>query len=275
MFDDFPRYKISGPGVAALGSSEIEFFADFENGFWSLINDGADASISGSETNDTVLVLPGNSLGNFTLIYRSDDNVYAITKRVTVELAAPVELTFFHASVFEQNNVLLRWSTSKEVNNSGFSVQRKLVSGDWKNLGFINGKGNSPVPSDYLFEDRGLSSGTYRYRLVQTDYNGATEIFEFNGSVTIGNPNEFSLSQNYPNPFNPETRIEFAIPATTNLKIELYDITGKRVGVIYDKLTEAGYHSVSFNGSDFSSGVYVYRLSGGNVVMSKKMLLLK
>jgi len=91
----------------------------------------------------------------------------------------------------------------------------------------------------------------------------------------LGTPKEFSLSQNYPNPFNPSTVIQYAIPTASNVKIEIFNITGENVATLVDGFKSEGYHEVSFNASGLPSGIYLYRISAGAFVSTKKMMLMK
>jgi len=95
-------------------------------------------------------------------------------------------------------------------------------------------------------------------------------------------PTVFSLSQNYPNPFNPVTKIDFEVPQTSKVTLKVYDILGRLVKTLVDENREAGYYTVSFDGTNLASGVYFYRIevrqgesSTGKFVSSKKMVLLK
>jgi hypothetical protein len=95
----------------------------------------------------------------------------------------------------------------------------------------------------------------------------------------IGNngltPDTYTLSQNFPNPFNPTTTINFTLPKDGLVKLVVYDITGKEVKVLANEIRTAGYHSISFDASNLPSGVYLYKLSAGNFVETKKMILTK
>ena len=96
-------------------------------------------------------------------------------------------------------------------------------------------------------------------------------------------PKKFSLSQNYPNPFNPSTKIDFDLPKDENVTIEIYDMLGRVVEILAkNELKRAGSYQVNWNASNFSSGVYFYRLearqvgsSTGDYVTTKKMVLIK
>lgn len=85
----------------------------------------------------------------------------------------------------------------------------------------------------------------------------------------------FGLSQNYPNPFNPSTKISFEIMKAGNYALEVFDITGKSVGLITSGYMDAGSYSVNFDASKLAGGVYVYRLSNGVNSIMKKMMLVK
>jgi bacillolysin len=88
-------------------------------------------------------------------------------------------------------------------------------------------------------------------------------------------PQTVLLEQNFPNPFNPETQIRFLIPATGKVTLRVYDILGREVATLVDAQRPAGVHTVPFDGSGLSSGVYLYRLDAGGVTQSRRMLLTK
>jgi len=88
-------------------------------------------------------------------------------------------------------------------------------------------------------------------------------------------PNTFSLSQNYPNPFNPSTRIKFAIPKSSFSELIVYDVLGRQVNSLVSEELKAGIYEAEFNASDFPSGVYFYRITAGEFLETKKMILIK
>ncbi|MCB0732403.1 MAG: T9SS type A sorting domain-containing protein, partial [Ignavibacteriae bacterium] len=90
-------------------------------------------------------------------------------------------------------------------------------------------------------------------------------------------PTEYTLEQNYPNPFNPRTTIKYQIPIRemSNVKLIVYDMLGREVETLVNQKQKPGFYEVEFNGSDLSSGIYFYRITTGNYVESKKMVLLK
>ncbi len=86
---------------------------------------------------------------------------------------------------------------------------------------------------------------------------------------------EFFLSQNYPNPFNPTTTINYVIPNRGMVELSVYNLIGERVRQIVKKKQNAGKYSVTFNGSNLSSGIYFYQIKSGNNALTRKMILMK
>jgi hypothetical protein len=96
--------------------------------------------------------------------------------------------------------------------------------------------------------------------------------------IVNNNPQGYALSQNYPNPFNPTTTICYNLVKVGNLdkvNIRVYDVLGREIAVLVNEEKPAGEYRVTFNASHLPSGVYFYRLSAGNYVDMKKMLLVK
>jgi len=89
-------------------------------------------------------------------------------------------------------------------------------------------------------------------------------------------PNKVELQQNFPNPFNPSTTIQYALPAQSQVNLTVYDMLGQRVATLLSgQVQSAGSHSVNFDASNLSSGVYIYRLQAGSQSITRKMILLK
>ena len=90
-----------------------------------------------------------------------------------------------------------------------------------------------------------------------------------------GTMDEFALLQNYPNPFNPSTQIRFTLQSSNVTRLTVYDVVGREVAVLVNGVMSAGAHSVSFDASNLSSGVYLYKLEAGGQVLTKRMTLMK
>lgn len=88
-------------------------------------------------------------------------------------------------------------------------------------------------------------------------------------------PTEFTLGQNYPNPFNPSTRISFSVPERSLVTLTVFDILGRPVRQLVSGTVSAGRHEVSFDASDFASGIYFYQLQAGTTTLTRRMTLMK
>jgi N-acetylneuraminic acid mutarotase len=88
-------------------------------------------------------------------------------------------------------------------------------------------------------------------------------------------PKTFLLEQNYPNPFNPSTTIRYQLPVASEVKLEVYDVLGKKVATLVSERQAAGYYQYVWNANGLTSGVYFYRLQAGGFVETKKMMLVK
>lgn len=101
--------------------------------------------------------------------------------------------------------------------------------------------------------------------------NGVTAVEQDRRDV----PLVFELSQNYPNPFNPTTEIRYSIPVKERVSLKVFNLLGMEVATLVDRELPPGNHSVTFDGSHLTSGVYFYRLKAGDRLITKKMMLVK
>jgi len=209
-----------------------------------------------------------------TGFFSNSDSTIIMTLAGGSNTPLPVELTSFTAS-YKNQSVILSWKTETEVNNYGFTVERRISEGNWNNIGFVEGSGNSNSHKEYSYSDSDVFTGgsKFQYRLKQVDNDGT---FEYSDIVEVEVvPNEYELSQNYPNPFNPSTTIRFSLPKETQLKINIYNMLGELVETLAEGSYEAGYHKITFNANNLPSGTYVYRLESSEFVQVKKLVLLK
>ena len=186
----------------------------------------------------------------------------------------PVELALFTGGLTD-NNIQLRWQTETEVNNYGFEVHKAINESEWRNIGFVEGNGNSNSQKHYSFIDKNINqSGIYHYRLKQIDNDGTSEYSNI-VNVEVSVPEKFYLSQNYPNPFNPSTKIDFTVPEKQMVSIRVYNTLGELVTELVNEIKETGDYTVIFDGSNLESDVYFYRFESPNFAQSNKMILLK
>ncbi len=194
----------------------------------------------------------------------------------------PVQLVYFKYELSD-STVNLSWGTATEVQCYGFNVER-YSSSNWETIGFVPGHGDSNIPWDYSLADTDVVYGnTYLYRLKQIDLNGqyiysdTLSVSVITGLINIGKnfPSNFSVSQNYPNPFNPSTNIDVQIPESGKLMLRVYNISGRLVFIKDYGQRFSGEYTVSFNGSNLSSGVYFYTISAGRFKLTRSMILIK
>jgi hypothetical protein len=128
----------------------------------------------------------------------------------------------------------------------------------------------------WIEEDRsfGIHNPAFAVDLLQTAIEevGGVVYAEYPES---GMPQEYQLSQNYPNPFNPSTTIDFTVPEQSDVTITIYDALGNELEVLFSGDLDVGVHSVTWNASNYASGIYFYRLHSEKFVQVRKMLLLK
>ena len=170
-----------------------------------------------------------------------------------------------------------------------------VVTGDQNGTFYcVSGKGDSLIFSHTFSGDRINSvnvmpsiDGNFSYELLAGTKNGKVVCFsggvdtistDVSGEGTI--PDKFELYQNYPNPFNPSTKIRFEISnqvrnGNSFVTLKVYDILGNEVATLVNEEKQPGIYEINFDGSNLSSGVYLYRLRADSFVQTMKMLLLK
>jgi hypothetical protein len=133
-------------------------------------------------------------------------------------------------------------------------------------------------------------AGTYRHiatdRIPSWPFNGfavrtnggisytfifVEKITELGGEL----PESYSLLQNYPNPFNPATKIQFSLPELKDVRLVIFDIIGREIASLVNEQLKPGNYEVDWDGTNYSSGVYYYKLMAGSYIETKKMILLK
>ncbi len=95
------------------------------------------------------------------------------------------------------------------------------------------------------------------------------------GQALANVPTEYRLEQNYPNPFNPTTTIRFALPQSSKITLQVFDVLGREVATLADERMEIGEHKIIFDARGLPSGLYLYRLQAGSFVQQRKAALIK
>jgi hypothetical protein len=253
-------------GAANMDSTADWIFTGEADGDFFGLSVSTPGDANGDGISDILIGAPYNDFGGVNA-----GKAYLYLSSPTI----PVELTSFSATYNDKTEIALYWGTATEVNNQGFSVERSINYNEWQNIVFIEGNGNSTTPNQYSYIDKDLSSGVtkFLYRLKQIDYDGS---FEYSDIVEVEvTPKQYELSQNYPNPFNPSTSIEFSVPEESFVELKVFDILGNEVVTLASDNYSVGTYKILFKADDLPSGIYIARLSAGNFIQTKKMLLLK
>jgi hypothetical protein len=209
----------------------------------------------------------------------------------------PVTLASFVGNFINAGRVKLEWTTLTEKNNYGFFVQKfNADSNAYVTIltSFQAGETNSVAPKHYAWEDEEITDSIVTYRLLQKDNQGLETYFgpiivKYDPTRTDENnilPSEFILFQNYPNPFNPSTTIDYFLPSDGHIRLQVYNPLGQVIERLVDRQQQTGRHSVIFDGSKLSSGLYYYSITfnkdrkynTGNpagIVIVKQLLLIK
>jgi hypothetical protein len=184
----------------------------------------------------------------------------------------PVELTGFDA-VAGDGEITLNWSTASETSSKYFDVLR-----DGAVMGRVEAA-NSVTGHAYSWTDLNLINGReYTYNLVAEDINGTRETVGTVSATPAMNAaavTEYALLQNYPNPFNPETNIVFDLVEASDVTLTVYNPLGQTIATLVNGAMESGRHTVTFDGSSYTSGLYYYRLEAGDFTAVRKMILMK
>jgi len=149
---------------------------------------------------------------------------------------------------------------------------------------YRNGEPASDLLTDTTFVDEAQPHGTtaryavkahYRYEVSGFSDTLTIEIDLPTGEVSAPWPTEFRLYPNYPNPFNPATTIRFDAPEPADVRIEIFDVTGRLVRTLHSGILSAGRHSLVWNADDVGAGLFLCRVSSPRYAATQKMILLK
>ena len=116
------------------------------------------------------------------------------------------------------------------------------------------------LTDEFVVEELQVFERKYRYKQIESSFT---------------QPKEFLLQQNYPNPFNPSTKISWQSPVGSHQTLKVYDVLGNEVATLINEYRNAGSYEVDFNGDNYSSGVYFYRLVTDGFTETKRLLMIK
>ena len=193
----------------------------------------------------------------------------------------PVEWAGFEVTRSD-NSVRLQWATAFEKQNAGFEVQRRRTdapNGAWKEIGFVASQaagGTTNEPKSYRFADTDLpfeaDSLTYRLRQVDSDGNAT-----LSDPVVVGMsaPKKLILHGAAPNPVRGPAILRYEVPERASVRIELFDVLGRRVTTLVDRKEAAGRKTTAIDPSSLSSGTYFVRLQAEGSVRTEQITVVR
>lgn len=217
-------------------------------------------TVSYSPVNPTTLFGTNNPYFGFTGSTGGLNNQQSAC--LAASLVLPVTLVNFNAEC-NDNNVVLNWTTSSEINNDYFTIQKSNDAINWENIGIIPGAGKSSINTSYSWIDKNITNEISYYRLKQIDFNGAYEYFDI---VTVNCLNKSEINV-YPNPFNNHINIDLERLTSYPATVSVYSSMGQ---VVYQKtITEKQpRYTIDVN---LNSGTYILNIKSSNINLNKKL----
>jgi hypothetical protein len=191
-----------------------------------------------------------------------------------------------NASIDHMNLISFNTQTTSYMDLDNFEYKRVQLF-DWMEVDTYAGVVKPGESHDFNldFNTRGVPAGTYEVSMILNTNDPIQPInvipirLNVLNSVSVDDveqiPDRIALNQNYPNPFNPTTTISYALPNAGLVRLEVFDLLGRSVSLLVNETVEAGSHTVRFDASSLSSGVYVYRLTTDAQVLTRQMVLVR
>lgn len=185
----------------------------------------------------------------------------------------PVELTSFSGKETE-DGIVLNWGTASEANNSGFEIQKSFDGITWSRVAWVDGIGTTTFSQSYVYVDETLQlESLIYYRLKQIDFD---DKYEFSPTISIKLfHGDEKVSEFYPNPSSSgEVKLDYTASVDDNLRIVIYDLSGKIV-LENSVLASEGVNHLSFDFSILKEGFHVAKIDGKVGSFYKKLIIEK
>jgi hypothetical protein len=209
--------------------------------------------------------------------------LYPETKKVLVD----AKVLSFTSNVFAGGIDFIQYNEDGSIRFTGNVVD--LEKSEWQTVEVSRNPNNDP------FSEIGIGFVAYTRESTEVEFavlvnnlrfilqNGDTvliDAFPNSGTVDVQPlpliPSGFVLHQNYPNPFNPSTTIRYEVSERSTVRLQVFNLLGQEMSTLVDEEQNSGVYEARFDGSGFSSGIYLYRLFVNNrLVASQKMILIK
>jgi hypothetical protein len=215
----------------------------------------------------------------------TDDSAASVSETVNItvfQINDPPELFGLPDSIIfriDNNAVFNIWQHAQDVETASsdlvytFDDSQDMLSIDYNNSsGDVTLTSSSYVGTVDLFISAADDSGAVDYDTVGVRVEPTTAVSE---RLNAELPVDYSLSQNFPNPFNPVTTIMYALPVASPVQIEVYNLNGQRVEILFTGEQNPGYYQLEWNAAHLGSGIYYYKITAGTFSQIRKMTLLK
>lgn len=203
-----------------------------------------------------------SGIGMYATFYLIEDVCITPQGGAGCNTPLPIELLDFYGENTESYNQLY-WTTSTEINNDYFTIERSYDALFFESIGKIKGAGNSAVGLSYEFEDNNILNVINYYRLKQTDFNGK---YSYSKVITI--KNETKNINGYPNPFHNNLNINIYDYSNENITVEIYSITGEKIMFKNFK----GSNNLTINLDHLSLGTYHLKIYNDSFTQYKKIV---
>jgi hypothetical protein len=196
--------------------------------------------------------------------------------------ALPVALSAMTARA-DGEDLIVEWETLTEANNAGFGVQmQRLAAGDttasadrWTEAGFVDGSGTTDQPQSYQYRIHNIGFGRHSIRLRQVDTDGTVTYSEPQRvELTLTEP--YQISKPYPNPVQTTGSIDLAVREAQDVRVEMYDILGRRVAVLRDgPMLSNRTETLTVESDGLASGHYFVRVIGDDFVTTRRVTVVR
>jgi hypothetical protein len=245
-------YNLAGYQAAASSDANSKFVA--VNFVAPATGDLHLTGTSNGDANLRGIVIPSVTI-DYDGVARNGFNTYMGADEAAISL--PIHLLAFNGQL-KNNNAILSWSTSGEVNADRFELERSS-NGTWIKFATVTAKGEAS--NTYQATDANLAVGKWQYRLKMIDKDGK---FSYSQIVTLelSGKGLFALGQNYPNPVKGSTQLSYQITADSKVMIELFTNDGKKIATLVNQQQAIGSYNITVDVTKYglASGNYIYRM---------------
>ena len=282
---DAPRKLVFDNALNVLlethGDGRILKFAQNGDSLWNYESNGLLTDITIDKDNNILVSGYTGGIGSFDYMinkispegseiwsktFNSDEGLRDFASSIAVDEENNVYVTGSSNDMFSQGLCYtlkynpvgeLKWKLRFDAPHSIFENPHSI---------FIDDSNNVIIGGDFTDSTNGAN-----FFAMKIKQKLGTGIQQSNNNL----PSQYFLSQNFPNPFNPITQIEFSIPKSGIVKLEIFDVLGRKVKELLNQDLSLGSYTVNFDASNLSSGIYYYRLSTKEFIQMKKAVLLK